>query len=160
LQSPPTTPAGPAITTPEPEKASKSTERSEEDIKAMHGDLGFGRFLRSNIPFRLVRGLDLKGGLRLVYTVGVQAAVKDKLDRYSAEIRAQPAPALGFHGGDKPPTVAEPSHLPEKVEVVPPKETANQIVLKFKDIADAKKVNDDFLKRFLTELQLQRSPDG
>ena len=40
-----------------------------------------------NIPFRLVRGLDLKGGLRLVYTVDVDEAIKDKRDRYYDEMR-------------------------------------------------------------------------
>ena len=42
-----------------------------------------------NIPFRLVRGLDLKGGLRLVYTVDVDEAIKDKRDRYYDEMRAR-----------------------------------------------------------------------
>jgi preprotein translocase subunit SecD len=161
---PPGPSSGPTITpAPPADKGSaKSDQLSEEETRARHGGpgVGLGRFLRANIPFRLVRGLDLKGGLRLVYTVGVEAAVKDKLDRYYDEIRASLCTALGFHSGDKAPTVAELAHLPEKVEVVPPKEQSNQIVLRFKDIADAKKVNDDFLKRFLGELQLQRAPDG
>jgi preprotein translocase subunit SecD len=135
-------------------------EIAEHEAKARRGDLGFGPFLRSNIPFRLVRGLDLKGGLRLVYTVDVDEAIKDKRDRYYDELRVALATALGFHSGDKAPTVEELSKLPEKVQVVKSKDQAGTIVLNFKDLADARKVNDDFLKKFLTELQLQRSADG
>ena len=137
-----------------------SDQRSELETKSRHGELGFGPFLRSNIPFRLVRGLDLKGGLRLVYTVDVDEAIKDKRDRYYDEIRIALATTLGFHTGDKAPTVDELAKLPTKVLVAKSKEQAGTITLTFNDAADAKKVNDDFLKRFLGELQLQRAPDG
>ena len=136
-----------------------SDERSELETAQRNGDKGFGAFLRSNIPFRLVRGLDLKGGLRLVYTVDVDEAIKDKRDRYYDEIRAALTTALGFHTGDKAPSVEELSKLPTKVQVAKSKDQAGTITLTFKDVADAKKVDDAFLKRFLTELQLQRSAD-
>ncbi len=135
-------------------------ELEKLDQAERHGDKGLGAFVRSNIPFRLVRGLDLKGGLRLVYTVDVDEAIKDKRDRYYDEIRAALATALGFHQGDKPPTVEELAKLPTKVAVTKSKEQVGTITLTFNDVADAKKVNDDFLKRFLGELQLQRAPDG
>ncbi len=108
-----------------------------------------------------MRGLDLKGGLRLVYTVSVDAAIKDKRDRYRDQIRAALATRLGFHTDkDKAPTVAELSKLPEKVTVVapPPPKTA-VIVVTFKDVEDAAKIDAEFLKPLLGELQLQRDPD-
>src|SRR5262249_49883335 len=37
-----------------------SDQLSELETQAKKGESGFGAFLRSNIPFRLVRGLDLK----------------------------------------------------------------------------------------------------
>ncbi len=137
-----------------------SDERSELETKERRGDLGLSAFIRTNIPFRLVRGLDLKGGLRLVYTVDVDEAIKDKRDRYYDELRAALATALGFHTGDKPPTVEDMAKLPTKVLVAKSKEQAGTITLTFNDAADAKKVNDEFLKRFLGELALQRSADG
>jgi preprotein translocase subunit SecD len=138
-----------------------SDDRSELETKERHGDLGFGAFLRSNIPFRLVRGLDLKGGLRLVYTVDVDEAIKDKRDRSYDELRIALATALGFHSGDKTaPTVEEMSKLPTKVQVSKSKDQVGTITLTFVDAADAKKVNDDFLKHFLTDLAVQRSADG
>jgi preprotein translocase subunit SecD len=141
------------------EDQGSSEERSEIETKARHGDLGLNRFLLSNIPFRLVRGLDLKGGLRLVYTVDVDEAIKDKRDRYYDELRAALATAMGFHTGDKPPTVEELSKLPTKLHIEKSREHAGTIVITFNDPADEAKINDEFLKRFLGELQLQRSSD-
>jgi preprotein translocase subunit SecD len=135
-------------------------ERSEHEEQAKKGAFGPSEYLRDNIPFRLVRGLDLKGGLRLVYTVDVDEAIKDKRDRYYDELRAALATALGFHQGDKPPTVEELGKVTEKVQVTKSRDQAGTITMTFKDPADSKKVNDDFLKRFLGELQLQRAADG
>jgi preprotein translocase subunit SecD len=137
-----------------------STEKSDQETAARRGDLGFGRFLRANIPFRLVRGLDLKGGLRLVYTVDVDEAIKDRRDRYYDELRTALATALGFHAGDKPPTVEELGKLPEKVRVEKSRDRADTITLTFNDPADSKKIDDAFLKKFLTELQVLRAADG
>src|SRR5262245_58444780 len=108
----------------------------------------------------MVRGLDLKGGLRLVYTVDVDEAIKDKRDRYYDELRAALATTFGFHSGDKPPTVEELSKLPTKVRVEKSREHADTITLTFEDPADSKKVDEGFLKKFLTELQMLRSADG
>ena len=70
---------------------SLDAEQREKVIEASaQGDKGFNRFLLANIPFRMVRGLDLKGGLRLVYTVAVHEAIKDRRDRYYDALRAQP----------------------------------------------------------------------
>jgi preprotein translocase subunit SecD len=139
-----------------------SDERSELETKARRGDLGLSEMIRSNIPFRLVRGLDLKGGLRLVYTVDVEEAIKDKRDHHYDDLRAAVATALGFHSGDKPPTVEELSKLAGKVVFFRSKEQsqAGTIVVTFNDAADAQKLNDDLLKPFLKDLALQRSADG
>jgi preprotein translocase subunit SecD len=143
------------------ERAGLSGEQKAELEQAERkGEKGFGAFLRANIPFRLVRGLDLKGGLRLVYTVDVDEAIKDKRDRYYDELRAALATAFGFHQGEKAPTVEELGKLPQKVKVEKSRDQAGIITLTFNDAADSKKVDDAFLKRFLGELQLQRSADG
>jgi preprotein translocase subunit SecD len=137
-----------------------SDERSERETQARHGAYGLGPFLRSNIPFRLVRGLDLKGGLRLVYTVDVEEAIKDKRDRYYDELRGALATAFGFHTGDKQPTAQELAKLPEKVRVEKSRDQVGTITVIFNDAADRKKIDDAFLKRFLSELTLQNAPDG
>jgi preprotein translocase subunit SecD len=136
-----------------------SVERGERDAQARRGDRGFREFILANIPFRLVRGLDLKGGLRLVYTVDVDEAIKDKRDRYYDDLRGALVTALGFHSGDKPPTVEELSKLPEKVRIEKSRDHAGTIILTFKDAEDAAKVNEEFLKKFTAELQLHRSAD-
>jgi preprotein translocase subunit SecD len=135
-------------------------QRIAEETAERQGDRGFGRFVRANIGFRLVQGLDLKGGLRLVYSVDVDEAIKDKRDRYYDELRTALATTLGFHTGDKAPTVEELSKLPTKVRVEKSREHVDLITLTFTDPNDSKKIDDAFLKKFLTELQLQRSADG
>ncbi|AUX44102.1 preprotein translocase subunit SecD [Sorangium cellulosum] len=136
-----------------------SEERSEQETKAQRGELGFSRFLTSNVPFRMVRGLDLKGGLRLVYTVDVDEAINDKRDRYYDDLRAALATAFGFHQGDKPPTIEEMQKLQSKLRIEKSRESSDTITITFNDPADAEKINDEFLSRFLGELQIQRSAD-
>jgi preprotein translocase subunit SecD len=136
-----------------------SEERAQIETKARRGDLGFNRYLLSNIPFRLVRGLDLKGGLRLVYTVDVEEAIKDKRDFYYDQLRSQLTTAFGFHEGEKAPTVAEMAKLPEKVKVEKSRDHVDEITLTFNDPADSAKVDDNFLKKFVVELNILRSAD-
>ncbi|KYG03289.1 preprotein translocase subunit SecD [Sorangium cellulosum] len=136
-----------------------SEEVSEQETQARRGELGFSRFLTSNVPFRLVRGLDLKGGLRLVYTVDVDEAISDKRDRYYDDLRAALATAFGFHEGDKPPTIEEMQKLQTKLRIEKSREQTDTIAITFEDPADSEKVNDAFLAKFLGELQLQRSAD-
>ncbi len=136
-----------------------SEDKSALETKARHGDLGLQRYVLSNIPFRLVRGLDLKGGLRLVYTVDVDEAIKDKRDRYYDELRAALATAFGFHQGDKPATVEEMQKLQPKLRIEKSREQAGTLSVTFNDPADAAKIDEAFLKRFLGEMSLQRSAD-
>ncbi|WP_437719330.1 protein translocase subunit SecD [Sorangium sp. So ce448] len=136
-----------------------SEEVAEQETQARAGELGFSRFLTSNIPFRLVRGLDLKGGLRLVYTVDVDEAISDKRDRYYDDLRAALAKSFGFHEGDKPPTIEEMQKLQTKLRIEKSREQADTIAITFNDPADSEKINDEFLAKFLHELQLQRSAD-
>ncbi|WP_437774129.1 protein translocase subunit SecD [Sorangium sp. So ce1097] len=143
---------------PEPSGLS-SEEISEQQTQAQRGDLGVSRFLTSNIPFRLVRGLDLKGGLRLVYTVDVDEAISDKRDRYYDDLRAALARSFGFTQGDKPPTIEEMQKLQEKLRIEKSREQADTVVITFNDPADSEKINDEFLSKFLGEMQLQRSSD-
>jgi preprotein translocase subunit SecD len=138
-----------------------SEERSEIETKAQRGELGFKRYLLSNIPFRLVRGLDLKGGLRLVYTVDVEEAIKDKRDYYYDQIRSQLATAFGYHTDEKTPaTVAEMGKLTEKVKIDRPRDQVGEILLTFNDPKDSAKVDDAFLKKLIQELNVLRSSDG
>jgi preprotein translocase subunit SecD len=142
------------------EDPGSSEERAAIQEKALKGELGFKRFLLSNLSFRLVRGLDLKGGLRLVYTVDVEEAIKDKRDYYYDQIRAQLTTAFGYHEGEKTsPTVAEMSKLAEKVKIEKSRDQVDAIVLTFNDVADAAKVDDAFVKKFIVELNVLRASD-
>jgi preprotein translocase subunit SecD len=136
-----------------------SDERSEREVQAQRGDLGLKRYLLSNIPFRLVRGLDLKGGLRLVYTVDVDEAIKDKRDRYYDEVRAALTTAFGFHSGDTPPPVEAMQKVASKARLEKSRDQAGTLIVHLNDPADAAKLDDAFLKKFLGEMQVLPSGD-
>ncbi|EYF07341.1 protein translocase subunit SecD [Chondromyces apiculatus] len=136
-----------------------SEERAELETKAQRGELGFGDFLRANIPFRLVRGLDLKGGLRLVYTVDVDEAIKDKRDRYYDDLRVKLATLMGYHQGEARPTVEELQKLQEKLRIEKARDRADTMTLIFKDRADSEKLTDEALQQFKAEMQVLWSSD-
>lgn len=123
------------------------------------GKIWAPQYLRDNIGFRLVMGLDLRGGLRLMYTVDVQEAIRDKRDRFYDEMRQVLAGSFGFHQGDKPPTREELAKLSEKIEMGKPRGEPNRITVRFKDPADINKIDDNFRRRFATEMNMIREPD-
>jgi preprotein translocase subunit SecD len=113
-------------------------------------------YIKNGITFGIAPGLDLSGGLRLVYTVEVEDAIRDKRDHFADEMRQELATTLGFHSGDGRVTREELAKLEEKVHVAQPE--AALIRLKFKDKADKAKLDDRFIKKFLAELGMSQGP--
>ncbi len=130
----------------------------EDEAKA--GDRGFRQWLLSNIPFRMVRGLDLKGGLRLVYSVDVDEAIKDKRDRYYDEMRQALARSYGIVAADKQASAQELRRLGDefKVRVEKSREQAGTMFINFENPADADKITDEFMRPF-GEMARQFSAD-
>ena len=118
------------------------------------------RYIQDNVSFRLVAGLDLRGGLRLVYTVDVAEAIRDKRDRFYDEMRGLLATSYGFHEGDKLPSREALAKLVDKVEMTKPKSDASTIIIKFKDPADASKIDEKFNRRFQYDMQMIKDPTG
>jgi preprotein translocase subunit SecD len=107
-------------------------------------------YIKDNEGFAIAPGLDLSGGLRLVYTVEVDEAIRDKRDHFADEMRQELATAFAVHSGEGRVTHDELDKLEGKVHVFQP-ETA-LVRLKFKDKADKSKIDDRFTKKFLGEL--------
>jgi len=114
-------------------------------------------WVKNNVKARINRGLDLRGGLRLVYTVQVDEAIRDKRDRFADELRAKVATALGIHKTEAPLTPEEQKQLAEKLTVE--RVEHNKLLLKFKDAADVGKVNDEMVGPMKEELILYRPGD-
>lgn len=115
-------------------------------------------YIRDNVSFRMVYGLDLRGGLRLVYTVDVEEAIRDKRDRNYEEMRTQLATAFGFHDGDKAPTREALAKLAAKVQMTKPRTDSATIIVKFNDPADSSKIDAAFSKKFQQEMSQIRNP--
>jgi preprotein translocase subunit SecD len=115
------------------------------------------QYVKDRIDFGVVKGLDLQGGLRLVYTVEVEEAIRDKRDKFADDMRQELAVAMGIHSGEGLLKRDELSKLEDKVHISVP-ETA-LIRIKFKDPADTKFVDERFTKKFGAELsQLKGEP--
>jgi preprotein translocase subunit SecD len=107
-------------------------------------------YVKDRISFGIVKGLDLQGGLRLVYTVEVEEAIRDKRDKFADEMRHELAVAYKIKEGEGLLKREDLQKLEEKVHVSGP-ETA-VLKIKFKDPADTKMVDDRFKKKFGGEL--------
>jgi preprotein translocase subunit SecD len=112
-------------------------------------------YIRDNIKFGIVKGLDLQGGMRLVYTVEVEEAIRDKRDRFADDMRQELAVSYKFHSGDGVLTRDAAAKLDEKVHISLPESAV--IRLKFTDPADMSKIDDRFNKKFGAEMTQQRS---
>lgn len=115
-------------------------------------------YVKERINFGIVKGLDLQGGLRLVYTVEVEEALRDKRDKFADEMRKELATELKIHTGDGLLKREELAKLEEKVHIFTP-ETA-VLKVKFKDPADVKLVDERFQKKFGGELAQVKGGEG
>jgi preprotein translocase subunit SecD len=116
-------------------------------------------YIRDHVAFKLVAGLDLRGGLRLVYAVDVDTAIKDKRDNYYEDLRREAAKVLGLIKEDEVPTDEIYAKLREKVEVEAPRTPTNVIRVRVKPGTDPSKLDDRFLERFRSELGFTRTTD-
>jgi preprotein translocase subunit SecD len=122
------------------------------------GKIPCPQYIRDRVTFAIAPGLDLRGGLRLVYTVEVEEAIRDKRDRYADDMRQELATAYGFHSGTGVIKREETLKLAEKAKVSAPATEPNVIRVKFKDAADVSKIDDRFSKKFANELSQTRGP--
>src|SRR6187402_414565 len=116
-------------------------------------------YIQEHVSFRLVAGLDLRGGLRLVYTVDVDEAIKDKRNNYYEDMRREAAKLYGLAQGDESPSDEVFAKLREKVEIDAPRKPVNLITVKVKEGADPSKLDDRFLEKFRGELSFTRTSD-
>jgi preprotein translocase subunit SecD len=117
-------------------------------------------YVREHVTFRLVAGLDLRGGMRLVYTVDVEEAVKDKRDHYYEDLRLELTKVLGLHKGDERPSEEIYVKLRDQVTLEAPRRPAGILRMELKANVDPTKIDQRFLERFVGELSYTRSPDG
>ena len=117
-------------------------------------------YIKENVTFGIVKGLDLQGGLRLVYTVEVEDAIRDKRDKFADEMRSDLAVAYKLHGGEGLLKREELSKLDEKVHVFTPAAESSIVRIKFNDPGDVKMIDDRFQKKFGQELAQQRTTEA
>jgi preprotein translocase subunit SecD len=117
-------------------------------------------YIRDNITFKLVAGLDLRGGLRLAYSVEVEEALRDRRDRRYEEMRVELAKLFDLHDGDDPPTEETYTKLAELVELKADAKESHRIEINVKPGADPQKIDARFLTLFGADLAFSRSEDA
>jgi preprotein translocase subunit SecD len=116
-------------------------------------------YVKDRVKFRLVAGLDLRGGLRLVYTVDVDEALKDRRDRHYEDMQTALAKIFELHSGDERPTDEVYAKLRDKVSLEKLPGDVRSIKLTVKDPASAGKIDAPFLQTFANELTFSQSAD-
>ena len=116
-------------------------------------------YIKEHVKFRLVAGLDLRGGLRLVYSVDVNEALKDRRDRHYEDMQVALAKLLELHSGDERPSEEVYAKLRERVTLERPTGDAQTIKLTVQNPADQAKIDTPFLQQFASELTFARSAD-
>src|SRR5438034_11848364 len=87
-------------------------------------------WVHKHLQKKILLGLDLQGGLHLVYEVQVDKAVSDKADRLAGELE-------------------EKLHKDKKIKDVRTERTGpSEIVVKFKNPDEARKLDREFLKEY------------
>ena len=114
------------------------------------------QYIDNHVDFGIAPGLDLRGGVRLVYTVEVDDAIADKRNNFAEEMRQELATIFQIHSGDGRVSREEMQKLEDKVRISTPE--SSTIRLKFKDAADRSKIDERFQKKFLQELSQSMGP--
>jgi preprotein translocase subunit SecD len=118
--------------------------------KEGHSKFHCPEYVRERITFGVVKGLDLQGGLRLVYTVEVEEALRDKRDKFADDMRQDLATAYKIHTGDGLLKQPELKQLDEKLHIYTPESALLRI--KFTDPGDLKMIDQRFKDKFAKEL--------
>ena len=95
-------------------------------------------FIKRHFQKKIQLGLDLQGGLHLVYEVNVDKAVSDKVDRLASDIEDRLIKDKGIAAGN----------------LAVSREGRDDIVLTFKQPADQAKLDDEFLRDYRKSLDL------
>jgi preprotein translocase subunit SecD len=121
-----------------------------------HTSLPCPAYVRDRLTSEIVQGLDLSGGMRLVYTVEVEEAIRDKRDHFADDMRQELARTFQIHSGDGMITREESQKLDAKVHFAFPESAV--IRMKFSDPADLAKIDERFEKKFFGELSETKGP--
>jgi preprotein translocase subunit SecD len=116
-------------------------------------------WVQEHVKARLVAGLDLRGGMRLVYTVDVAEAVKDKRDSYYEDMRRELAKLYADHEGDEAPSDQTLSLLRERVDLKAPRAQTDTILLFVKEGQDPSKIDQRFRNLFKPDLEMRKVDD-
>jgi preprotein translocase subunit SecD len=124
------------------------------------GKIPLPAYVEKNVSFRLVKGLDLQGGMRLVYTVDVDEAIRDRRDRRYEDMLLELAKIFDLHSGDDRPSEAVYQKLRELVDVSTSRTSSDSMVLEVKPGADPAKIDGRFLGLFEGDMTFSRNADG
>jgi preprotein translocase subunit SecD len=123
------------------------------------GVIPIPEYVQKGVGFELVAGLDLRGGMRLVYTVDVGEAIRDRRDRRYEDMRLELAKIFDLHDGDEALSDEDLEKLRQLVDLRPSKSDRSAITLSLKEGADPAKVDATFLGQFSGDLTFSRSDD-
>jgi preprotein translocase subunit SecD len=121
------------------------------------GKIKCPQYVKDRISFGIAKGLDLQGGLRMVYTVDVEGAISDRRNNIAEDMRQELGILFGLHSGPSRITREEMAKLDEIVKIQMPE--SSLIRLKFiKDKNDKGKIDARFREKFDKEMRMTEGP--
>ncbi len=127
-------------------------------LSAMSGGrIPLPQYVKERVDFQLVAGLDLRGGMRLVYTVDVVEAIRDRRDRLYDDMRAELSRLYELHEGDERPSEEVYQKLRELVDLRPSRTEPSQLTLQVLENADPNKIDSRFLNQYAGDFSFSRS---
>lgn len=114
-------------------------------------------FVTENIDRHITPGLDIQGGLRLMYTVDMDAAVRSRQTARGQQIRREMGEKLDIVPEGRAPNEAQLATLRERVAVSRGSTESRLIVLTFNNAADAAQLDHDLISSFEDLQEVERS---
>jgi preprotein translocase subunit SecD len=108
-------------------------------------------FLKKAVTKRFSPGLDVRGGLRLMYEVEVDEAVKARRDARADDLLLLVGEKLGILKEGETPDIATRAKIREKVKVE--KQGNQRVKLTFANASDSEKIDRDVLKKRYGDLR-------
>ncbi len=104
-------------------------------------------WVRTNFTKRISPGLDIRGGLRMVYEVEVEEAVRDRRDAVVEQLQQQLGERLGTLKDGESPSREALQNLRKQVVLAAEKGTTDRVRAEFRAEQDAAKLDRDLLKK-------------
>ncbi len=105
-------------------------------------------WVSETIDRRITPGLDIQGGLRMMYTVDMPAAIEDRRNARGQQMLRRLGEKMDIIDADEAPDESQANRIRERVRAIPVGDDPRLIRLEFTQVADVDLVDRDLVRSF------------